>query len=53
MDESMVMRIKHRDKNSTSTQQPDLPAGKARMSLVATESALPSKVSYMARTIVF
>jgi hypothetical protein len=42
----MPVRIKHRDKNSTSTQPPE-------MSLVATESALLSKVFYMARTTVF
>jgi hypothetical protein len=42
----MPIRTKHREQNSTSTQQP-------RMSLVATDSALLSKVSYMARTTVF
>jgi len=40
------VRIKHRDTNSPSTQQPDL-------SSVAAESALLSKVSFMARTTVF
>ena len=39
-------RIKHRNRNSTSTQQPE-------MSLVAIDLAQLSKVSYMARTTVF
>jgi hypothetical protein len=37
----MPIRIRHRDKNSASTQQPE-------MSLVATETALLSKVSWIA-----
>lgn len=45
-EEFMPVRIKHRDKNSTSAQQ-------LEMSLVAIDSALLSKMSNMARTAVF
>jgi len=46
VEEFMPIRIKHRDKNRTSTQQPGT-------SLVATETAMLPKVSYIARTTVF
>jgi hypothetical protein len=46
VEEFVPSRIKHRAKNSTSTQQPE-------MSLIATETALLPKVSYMARPTVF
>jgi hypothetical protein len=43
----MPIRIKHRDKNCASTQQPALPAGKAGRSVVVAESDLLSQgVSY-------
>jgi hypothetical protein len=46
VEEFLPIRIKHREQNSTPTQQPE-------MALVATDSALLSKVSYMAPTTAF